>query len=215
MKRALLSAVIVVLAYAPPASAWDCPIIVGGVNYGTVRSIIVPYPFDATITEVDVSFTSMCGPLLTLQGVWKCAGGASYYLDSGASAWKALTANNYGSGQPAPKSYVNFDAIMAPSDTDIWGRTGSGNNYTEFKGSWYPNDPVGGAISVGANPLLAKMFIANGCSGQFVGTFGFNVNEEAVMVTTTISIPEPGVVTMLIGAGLALASVALARLRRG
>jgi hypothetical protein len=155
------------------------------------------------------------GVMTSLEGTWSCEDiGASFYLGgSDPTAWKAKTKNVDSEPQPAPYSYVNFDTIT--SSALIWAHTGTlpNTNVTSFGGSWYTTEPTYRLSPSGRN-LLADMYVDNGMWVRFTGKANWAVGTETVSESFTFLVPEPGALAMLIGAGLALVGMGLARLRR-
>jgi hypothetical protein len=136
----------------------------------------------------------------TLGTGWTDMGG-TFWLDSNSSQWKSKTTNNFmGIGT---YSTVNFSSSI--NGFSGFTRTGSGNAYTQFGGSWnqggdstanwvpYPDD------SGTANNLIADLFVMPSTFFvQFQGEFGFTFNSGSVEnVTFCTWVPEPSTLTPL------------------
>ena len=139
-----------------------------------------------------------------IEGTWSINGGAACNMvsDAAARGWwgnyttSAMAAAGYpqtvvGNGQsPAPLSFVNLDSNVA--NYTGWGRTGAGQAFSSFDGSWYTaaaaneiSDGVATAVTT-----MATFYVPTGLpaqvsySGALSFTYGGGVVEAGSLQTT-------------------------------
>jgi len=163
--------------------------------------------------------------LTAMEGTWAITGSSGFelvsdaniakyntYLSSKHSAlvtWGTYTNTAYSQAAwPTPTHggpYTQSDASLSTTGFDtldgsgVWGRTGSGENFTSFQGSWYTNDAP---LSVGST--IADLFVPAGWTPSptsvltYQGVLGFSYGgghtQNAEIVTAT---PEPATLVLL------------------
>ena len=155
--------------------------------------------------RLDVMVSGLNGPasgyaINVIEGTWAITGGGAFNLVSDAAiagwngdngppnrTWGDYTMNTlaaggypqtaiaYGQG-PAPLSFVNFDANVG--NYNGWGRTGSGQAFSSFDGSWYTtarsNDISDGVAT--AVTRMARLYIPTGSAPNlsYTGAIAFS-----------------------------------------
>ena len=130
-----------------------------------------------------------------LEGTWTASEGATMYLqESFGDFWNIMT-NTNGATFP-PQSFVNFDGLSSASDPQLWGRTGSGTDYSSFMGSWYVSSPSG---NWGEGSLIAKIYVTTAGEVSFSGKYESTYNRGTEFDTTfsSVPIPEPSTLALL------------------
>ena len=79
-------------------------------------------------------------------------------------------------------SYLNFENVLT-SDTSKWGRTGTGNDYDSFMGSWYTLTPSNKLSPTDTTPddgidqtLIAKLYVSTGANLIYSGQMGLSTS---------------------------------------
>ena len=104
---------------------------------------------------------------------------------------------------PAPMSYLNFESVTT-SDTSKWGRTGNGNAFESFMGSWYTNTGSNKLSPIDTIPgdgidqtLIAMMYVSTGADVIYSGQMGFSTNHVLSGSFSTQQVPEPCTIALL------------------
>jgi hypothetical protein len=200
MKRLLLTCVCILLGSVHTANA--------DITIGATRST-----YSAQWDKVDFHVTSVPdGTLLQLlEGTWTAQGSsAKIYLDSDDANWLFETAPNSSMKPPpaAPLSYCNFAIV---NEASTWSRSGSGNAYETFTGSWYTSTDAKKLRSVDVTPtdgidqtLLATMYVAKGGGVGYSGVYGLSDDTTGDVSFSLAPVPEPSAILLSGIAGLAL-----------
>ena len=195
MKQFLVLSVCIVLAGAAVANA---EVVVTG-----TRSV-----YDGSLDKIDFHLAGLTGAEAGLavngmEGTWTALGdGAAFYMSSSSLGWKGATALDNSFVAPAPPlSYVNLNGIVSTA----FSRTGGGNAYSDFTGTWFTTEPAAYLTPVDPDlgdgldqTLVGTMYVSRGAGANYSGEFSMSTDEPVAGSFSMDPVPEPSVLAQLV-----------------
>ena len=194
MKRFLVLGMCIVLVGAAVANA--------EVVVTSSRSV-----YDGSLDKIDFHLTGLTGAeaglaINGLEGTWTALGdGATLYMSSSSLGWKGATAMSASFEAPAPPlSYVNLNSIVSTA----FSRTGGGNAYSDFTGTWFTTEPAAYLTPVDPDlgdgldqTLVGTMYVSTGAGASYVGQFSMSNGVPVAGGFAMNPVPEPSTLALL------------------